>query len=145
MVNDHWQAIKDHGFMDIAPCDIMDEDVKMKYSLDGEKHLNEYDIVGNHIKNYDSMLILSHFKGHAKSGGQLLIVIAGTGWYKEEGKEARKLKVGDVVNIPANVKHWHGAAKDSWFQHIAQEIPGTETWTEWCEPVSEEEYNQLEG
>ncbi|MBQ9482303.1 MAG: cupin domain-containing protein [Clostridia bacterium] len=81
---------------------------------------------------------------HAKTGGgQLLIVIAGEGWYQEEGKPARKLKVGDVVNIPANVKHWHGAAKDCWFQHIAQEIPGTETSTEWCEAVTDEEYQKL--
>lgn len=81
---------------------------------------------------------------HAKEGGgQLLIVVYGNGWYQEEGKEARKLKAGDIVNIPANVKHWHGATKDSWFQHIAQEIPGTETSTEWCEEVTNEEYERL--
>ena len=81
---------------------------------------------------------------HAKTGGgQMLIVVAGEGWYQEFGSPARKLKAGDVVVIPANVKHWHGAAKDSWFQHVAQEIPGTETSTEWCEPVSDEEYLKL--
>ncbi len=81
---------------------------------------------------------------HAKSGGgQLLIVVFGEGWYQEEGKAARKLKAGDTVYIPANVKHWHGAAKNSWFQHIAQEIPGTETYTEWCEKVTDEEYGKL--
>lgn len=81
---------------------------------------------------------------HAKTGGgQLLLVVAGEGWYQEEGKAARRLKAGDVVVIPANVKHWHGAASDCWFQHIAEEIPGTETSTEWCEPVSEAEYNRL--
>ena len=81
---------------------------------------------------------------HAKEGGgQMLIVVYGNGWYQEEGKEARKLKAGDIVNIPANVKHWHGATKDSWFQHIAQEIPGTETSTEWCEEVTNEEYERL--
>ncbi|MBR1868376.1 MAG: cupin domain-containing protein [Clostridia bacterium] len=81
---------------------------------------------------------------HAKTGGgQMLVVIAGEGWYQEEGKPARKLKVGDVVNIPANVKHWHGAAKDCWFQHIAQEIPGTETSTEWLEAVTDEESEKL--
>ena len=81
---------------------------------------------------------------HAKEGGgQLLIVVYGNGWYQEEGKEARKLKTGDIVNIPANVKHWHGAAKDSWFQHIAQEIPGEETSTEWCEKVTDEEYERI--
>ena len=73
----------------------------------------------------------------------MLIVIFGEGWYQEWGKPARKLKVGDIVNIPPNVKHWHGAAKDSWFQHLAQEIPGTDTSNEWLEPVSDEEYNKL--
>lgn len=81
---------------------------------------------------------------HAKSGGgQMLICVSGRGWYQEEGKEPIELHTGDVVNIPANVKHWHGAAKDSWFQHIAQEIPGEKTETEWREPVTDEEYNKL--
>ena len=75
---------------------------------------------------------------HAKTGGgQILIVTAGEGYYQEWGKPARRLKKGDTVNIPANVKHWHGAAPDSWFQHIALEVPGAETRTEWCEPVTE--------
>ena len=81
---------------------------------------------------------------HSKTGGgQMLIVVYGEGWYQEWGKAPRKLKVGDIVNIPPNVKHWHGAAKDSWFQHLAQEIPGTETSNEWLEPVSDEEYDKL--
>ena len=81
---------------------------------------------------------------HATSGGgQLLIVIAGEGWYQEEGKPARSLKVGDVVAIPAGVKHWHGAKADCWFQHVAQEIPGEGCRTEWCESVSDEEYARL--
>ena len=73
----------------------------------------------------------------------MLICVSGRGWYQEEGKEPIELHTGDVVNIPANVKHWHGASKDSWFQHIAQEIPGEKTETEWCEPVTDEEYNKL--
>ena len=81
---------------------------------------------------------------HAKEGGgQLLICVDGEGWYQEEGKPAQSLKPGDVVTIPAQVKHWHGARKDSWFSHIAVEVPGTETSNEWCEPVSEEEYQKL--
>ena len=81
---------------------------------------------------------------HASSGGgQILICMAGFGWYQEEGKPAQSLKLGDVVTIPANVKHWHGAKKDSWFSHIAIEVPGEETSNEWCEPVTDEEYNQL--
>ena len=81
---------------------------------------------------------------HAKSGGgQMLVCVYGNGWYQEWGKEPRALKPGDVVNIPAGVKHWHGAAKDSWFQHIALEVPGEETRTEWCEAVEQETYDKL--
>ena len=81
---------------------------------------------------------------HAKSGGgQMLICVAGRGWYQEEGKEPQELHPGDVVNIPANVKHWHGAAKDCWFQHLAVEVPGEETRTEWCEAVTDDVYSKL--
>ena len=81
---------------------------------------------------------------HAKNGGgQMLICVAGRGWYQEYGKEPRELHPGDVVNIPAEVKHWHGAAKDTWFQHLAVEVPGEKTGTEWCEHVGDEEYNIL--
>ena len=71
------------------------------------------------------------------------MVTEGRGYYQEWSKEAQELKAGDVVNIPAEVKHWHGAAKDSWFVHIAVEVPGENTSSEWCEPVSDEEYNNL--
>ena len=82
---------------------------------------------------------------HAKSGGgQMLLCVAGRGWYQEEGKEAQELRPGDVVNIPANVKHWHGAAKDCWFQHLAVEVPGEESRTEWCEAVTDEVYGKLD-
>lgn len=81
---------------------------------------------------------------HAKSGGgQILLCIAGEGWYQEAEKPVQSLKAGDVVVIPANIKHWHGAKKDSWFSHIAVEVPGKETSNEWCEPVSDEQYNKL--
>lgn len=81
---------------------------------------------------------------HAKSGGgQMLICVGGRGWYQEDGRDAVELTPGTVINIPANVKHWHGAAKDSWFSHLAFEIPGEETTAEWCEPVSEEAYRKL--
>ena len=81
---------------------------------------------------------------HAKSGGgQILICVDGQGFYQEEGKGARKLSPGDVVVIPANVKHWHGAADDSWFSHIAIEVPGEETSNEWCEPVNDADYNKV--
>ena len=84
-----------------------------------------------------------HIHHADKNGGQMLIVTAGEGWYQEWEKPALKLKPGDVVNIPAGVKHWHGAAANSWFQHLALEVPGENCKTEWCEPVSDEEYDKL--
>ena len=78
-----------------------------------------------------------------KGGGQLLVCTAGEGWYQEEGKEAVSLVPGTVITIPAEVKHWHGAKKDSWFSHIAVEVPGENCSNEWCEPVSDEEYGKL--
>ena len=81
---------------------------------------------------------------HAKSGGgQILICVAGEGWYQEKGKDAISLKPGMVIAIPANVKHWHGAKKNSWFSHIAIEVPGEENENEWCEAVSDEFYDNL--
>lgn len=84
-----------------------------------------------------------HIHHASKDGGQILIVVSGRGYYQEEGKEAQELKTGDVVNIPANVKHWHGAAKDSWFQHLAVEVPGENTSTEWLGFLPAEEYGKL--
>ena len=82
---------------------------------------------------------------HAKSGGgQLLICTAGSGWYQEEGKAPVSLEPGTVITIPPEVKHWHGAKKDSWFSHIAVEVPGEETSNEWLEPVDDASYNGLE-
>ena len=74
---------------------------------------------------------------------EYLICVDGEGWYQEEGKEPQSLKVGDVVTIPANVKHWHGAKKDKWFSHLAIEVPGENTSNEWCEKVTDEEYDKL--
>lgn len=84
-----------------------------------------------------------HIHHSTKGGGQILICTAGSGWYVEEGKAPRSLEPGDVVVIPPNVKHWHGAKKDSWFSHIAVEVPGENASNEWCEPVTDEEYNNL--
>ncbi|RUT45436.1 cupin domain-containing protein [Paenibacillus anaericanus] len=76
---------------------------------------------------------------HSHKIGQVLMITGGEGWYQEEGKSAQLLLPGDVVNIPPNVKHWHGATKDSWFVHLAI-TPGE---TEWLEPVDSELYNKL--
>lgn len=84
-----------------------------------------------------------HIHHSKENGGQILIVVGGRGYYQEWGKEPQELKVGDVVNIPANVKHWHGAAPDSWFSHLAVEVPGVEASNEWLEQVSDNEYNKL--
>lgn len=83
---------------------------------------------------------------HAKSGGgQLLICVGGRGFYQEWGKAPVEMTPGTVVNIPAEVKHWHGAAADSWFSHLAMSVPGEETSNEWCEPVSDEQYFEAVG
>lgn len=76
-------------------------------------------------------------------GGQILLCTAGRGYYQAWGEAARELHPGDVVNIPPEVKHWHGAAKDSWFAHIAIEVPADGASNEWLEPVEVEEYNKL--
>lgn len=84
-----------------------------------------------------------HIHHARQGGGQILLVTAGRGYYQEWGQPARELHPGDVVNIPSEVKHWHGAAKDSAFQHLAIEVPGEQTSNEWCEPVDEAEYQML--
>ena len=78
---------------------------------------------------------------HAKSGGgQLLICVGGRGWYQAWGEAPVAMTPGTVVNIPAGVKHWHGAAADSWFAHLAIKVDGEETSNEWCEPVDDDAY-----
>ena len=84
-----------------------------------------------------------HIHHATKGGGQLLVCTAGEGWYQEEEKEAVSLVPGTVITIPAEVKHWNGAKKDSWFSHIAVEVPGEKCSNEWCDPVSDEEYGKL--
>ena len=84
-----------------------------------------------------------HIHEADKGGGQILICLAGRGYYQEWGKEPQELHPGDVVNIMPGVKHWHGAAPESWFSHLAVEVPGENCRSQWCEPVSEEEYRKL--
>ena len=84
-----------------------------------------------------------HIHHATKGGGQVLICTAGSGWYQEDGKDAVSLEPGKIIVIPANVKHWHGAKNNSWFSHIAVEIPGENTSTEWCEKVEDDWYNKL--
>lgn len=84
-----------------------------------------------------------HIHKATEGGGQMLVGVAGRGWYQEEGKPAVEILPGTVIHIPAGVKHWHGAAKDSWFAHLALSVPGKNTSNEWLEPVSDAEYNKL--
>lgn len=84
-----------------------------------------------------------HIHHASEGGGQILLCTAGQGWYQEWDKPAQQLNPGDVVVIPPQVKHWHGAAADSWFSHLAIEVPGKELSNEWLEPVSDEQYRLL--
>ncbi len=84
-----------------------------------------------------------HIHRASKGGGQMLVGVAGRGWYQEEGKPAVEILPGTVIHIPANVKHWHGAAADSWFSHLAFELDGENTSNEWLEPVNDEQYESL--
>ena len=84
-----------------------------------------------------------HIHRAARGGGQMLLATAGRGYYQEWGMAPRVLRPGDVVTIPPGVKHWHGAASDAWFAHLAVEVPGEGCGTEWCEPVGELEYARL--
>lgn len=81
-----------------------------------------------------------HIHNASEGGGQILICIAGRGYYQEWGKEAIEMLPGDCVNIPTGVKHWHGAASDSWFSHLAVEVPGKDSSNEWLETVDDEQY-----
>ena len=122
------------------------ENVNYAKYFDGTSYLNmismDHVVIGN--VTFEPACRNHWHIHHAKSGGgQILLVTCGRGWYQEFGKPAQALKPGDVVHIPANVKHWHGAAKDSAFQHLAVEVDGAEKSTEWCEPVDAQEYDKL--
>ena len=84
-----------------------------------------------------------HVHKATKGGGQTLVCVGGRGYYQEWGKEPVELRPGDAINIPAGVKHWHGAVPDSWFSHLAIEVPGENNSTEWLEPVGDEVYSKL--
>lgn len=111
--------------------------------FDGQSYLNMLTTSGVVIGNVTfEPGCRNHWHIH-HGGGQILLCTAGRGYYQEWGKPARELQPGDVVSIPPEVKHWHGAAPDSWFAHLAVEIPAENGSNEWLEAVSEEEYGQL--
>ncbi|SFI29276.1 4-carboxymuconolactone decarboxylase [Selenomonas ruminantium] len=135
------EAIKETSMFPVGS-----ENVNYAQYFDGKSYLHmistEQVVIGN-VTFEPGCRNHWHIHHADKGGGQMLLVTAGRGWYQEWGKPAQELKTGDVVHIPANVKHWHGAAKDSAFQHIAVEVPGENTSNEWCEPVAAQEYNKL--
>lgn len=104
-VADHWKAIEDHGFSAIAPCDIMDENGDMGVRIKGGKHLHGINYVGKNLANYNSMLMLSHFKGHqmAGMGGTLKNMSIGVGskngkaWIHSWGNTTEPDKLWDYV------------------------------------------------
>lgn len=136
-----WKELKETSVFPVgAP-----NDAYARY-FDGQSWLNmlslEQVVIGN-VSFEPGCRNHWHIHHAKKGGGQILLVTAGRGYYQEWGKPARELHPGDVVNIPPEVKHWHGAAKDSAFQHLAIEVPGEETTNEWCEAVDAAEYQKL--
>ena len=122
------------------------ENVNYAQYFDGTSYLNmlsmDQVIIGN-VTFEPGCRNHWHIHHADKGGGQMLLVTAGRGYYQEWGKAPQELKPGDVVHIPANVMHWHGAAPNSAFQHLAIEVPGENTSNEWCEAVGPGEYNKL--
>ena len=87
--------------------------------------------------------IFRHVHHASEGGGQILVCVAGRGYYQEWGKDAIEMKPGCCVNIPSGMKHWHGAAPDTWFSHLAIEVPGKDGSSEWLEPVTDGQYGML--
>jgi len=113
-----------------------------KYFI-GQAYLNQLTDKGGPISNVTfEPSCRNNWHIHHK-GGQILLVTGRKGWYQAWGESAQELHPGDVVNILPDVKHWHGAAKDSWFSHLAVEIPAEDSSNEWLEPVTDEEYDKL--
>lgn len=109
----------------------------------GQSYLNMLSVKGVSIGNVTfEPGCRNNWHIHHK-GGQILLCISGRGYYQEWGREARELHPGDVVHIPPEVKHWHGAAKDSWFSHLAVEVPAEGASNEWLEAVDAKEYEKL--
>lgn len=125
---------------------IGDENSAFAQHFDGKSYLNmistQQVVIGN-VTFEAGCRNHWHIHHTKKGGGQILLVTAGRGYYQAWGEVPRELRPGDVVNISAEVKHWHGAAHNSAFQHLAVEVPGEETSTEWCEAVDENEYSKL--
>ena len=159
-LNAHIEIGKHNGLTDDEVAEILDiaTEAKAKNAVFGFGELNPYGkyftgksylkpiTTENGVPMYNVTFepkCRNNWHIHHK-GGQILLVTQGRGWYQEWGKPAQELHPGDVVNIPAETKHWHGAAQDSWFTHIAVEVPAEGGSNEWLEPVTDDEYNKLQ-
>lgn len=130
-----------------ADLDWMNKKSRSSVEMSDKKYRPEIMKKKMDMSSYDEILLGCRNNWHihhAKSGGgQILVCVAGRGFYQEEGRDAVEMKPGDCINIPVDVKHWHGAAPDEWFSHLAIEVPGVDCSNEWCEAVSEKEYAGL--
>lgn len=144
MAKEVWTEAENDVPRDIFPLG-KKNDAFAKYFI-GQSYLAPVSTVGTPVFNvtFEPGCRNNWHVHHAtQGGGQVLMCTMGRGWYQEWGKEPRLLLPGDVVEIPANVKHWHGAAADSWFAHLAMEVPGENCANEWGEPVDDEQYSKL--
>lgn len=133
--------INTQDFKSIFPTGVKN-DAYAKYFV-GQSYLNMLTTTGVGIGNVTfEPGCRNNWHIHHK-GGQILLVTTGRGYYQEWGQPAKKLHPGDVVNIPPEVKHWHGAVPDSWFAHLAVEVPAEGASNEWLEAVSDEDYAKL--
>ncbi|EKO3453932.1 cupin domain-containing protein [Vibrio fluvialis] len=137
------EALKAGNFNGKGIFDFGDENVAYADYFTGTSYLALLNMPGLIVANVTFEPGCRNFWHIHHKGGQILLVTGGRGWYQEAGQPARELNPGDVVHIAPGTKHWHGAAKDSWFAHVAVEIPAEGSSNEWCEPVSNEEYNAL--
>ncbi|EKO3991858.1 cupin domain-containing protein [Vibrio fluvialis] len=137
------EALKAGNFNGKGIFDFGEENVAYADYFTGTSYLALLNMPGLIVANVTFEPGCRNFWHIHHKGGQILLVTGGRGWYQEAGQPARELSPGDVVHIAPGTKHWHGAAKDSWFAHVAVEIPAEGSSNEWCEPVSDEEYNAL--
>ncbi|BEI25988.1 cupin domain-containing protein [Vibrio fluvialis] len=137
------EALKAGNFNGKGIFDFGEENVAYADYFTGTSYLALLNMPGLIVANVTFEPGCRNFWHIHHKGGQILLVTGGRGWYQETGQPARELNPGDVVHIAPGTKHWHGAAKDSWFAHVAVEIPAEGSSNEWCEPVSDEEYNAL--
>ncbi|WP_275725086.1 cupin domain-containing protein [Vibrio furnissii] len=137
------EALKAGNFNGKGIFDFGEENVAYADYFTGTSYLALLNIPGVVVANVTFEPGCRNFWHIHHKGGQILLATGGRGWYQEAGQPAQELNPGDVVHIAPGTKHWHGAAKDSWFAHVAVEIPAEGASNEWCAPVSDEEYNAL--